>query len=241
MELTTARWPDLIGRTEVLLVPLGSCEQHGPHLPFGTDAAVADQVSKLAARRLAKSGTHVVAAAVLAFGASGEHQEFPGTLSIGHEALGHVLVELGRSASSWADRLVFVNGHGGNLPTVASAVRRLREEGRDVSWLPCEPEGADAHAGRAETSLMSAIAPGSVRLALAERGATEPLAELLPRLREHGVAGVSPNGVLGDPIGASAVEGEALLEGMVSFLVRCVEAGHVDHYGRLRDGARRRT
>jgi len=238
MELTTARWPDLVGRTEVLLVPLGSCEQHGPHLPFGTDSAVADQVCRLAARRLVGSGRRVVAAAVLAFGASGEHQQFPGTLSIGHEALCHVLVELGRSAYTWVDRLVFVNGHGGNLPTVASAVRKLREEGRDVSWLPCEPEAADAHAGRAETSLMSAIAPESVRLALAERGPTEPIAELMPRLREHGVAGVSPNGVLGDPTGASAVEGAALLDGMVSYVVRCIEAGRIDHRCRLRPGVR---
>ena len=69
--------------------------------------------------------------------------------------------------------------------------------------------GGDAHAGRTETSLMLALAPSEVLLDRAAAGDTRPIAELLPELRAHGVREVSPNGVLGDPAGASAEEGDA--------------------------------
>jgi len=227
MKLDSARWPDLAGGAEVLLLPLGACEQHGPHLPFHTDAAIADAVARGAAGELRRRGVAGVCAPVLAFGASGEHQHFDGTVSIGHDALGLTLLELGRSASCWARRLVFLNAHGGNLPTVSAVARQLRQEGRDASWLPCQPSGSDAHAGRTETSLMLAIAPETVRLDAAVAGPSEPIGALLPRLREHGVIGVSPNGVLGDPTGASAEEGAELLAGMIADVVDSVLTGDV--------------
>ena len=234
MELADTRWPELGGRADVVLLPTGSCEQHGPHLPFVTDAAVATEVARRAVRLLRQEAVHAVLAPTLPYGASGEHQHFPGTIDIGHEALGRVLVELGRSVSCWADRLVFVNGHGGNAPTLCDAVSLLRHEGRDAGWVPCEVVWGDAHAGRVETSLMAAAAPETVRSDRAEAGATEPVERLLPRLRAGGVIAVSPNGVLGDPAGASAWEGEALLEGMVREVVDGVLAGTADPAGRLR-------
>ena len=147
-------WPEIDGRP-TLLVPVGSTEQHGPHLPLDTDARVAAAV----AARAADAGALLVAPPV-AYGASGEHEGFPGTVSIGHEALRLLLVELGRSAARWAGRLVFVNGHGGNVPTLVDAVRLLRYEGRDAAWFACAP-GGDAHAGRTETSLMLALDPAA--------------------------------------------------------------------------------
>ena len=233
MNLDSACWPDLAGGAEVVLLPLGACEQHGPHLPFRTDAAIADAVARGAATELLRLGGNVVCAPVLAFGASGEHQHFDGTVSIGHDALHVILLELGRSASCWARRLVFVNAHGGNLPTVAAVARQLRHEGHDASWLPCQPSDADAHAGRTETSLMLAIAPEAVRLDAAAAGPSEPIGALLGRLREHGVIGVSPNGVLGDPTGSSAEEGARLLAEMIADVVESVLNGDVDGAGRL--------
>src|SRR6478736_2828422 len=91
----------------------------------------------LAAR--AAAGTNLLVAPPIAYGASGEHEGFPGTVSIGHEALRLLLVELGRSAARWAGRVLFVNGHGGNVPTLVDAVRLLRYEGRDAAWLACAP------------------------------------------------------------------------------------------------------
>jgi len=235
MDLASACWPYLVGGIDVVLIPLGSCEQHGPHLPFVTDATVAEEVARRTARALVYDGLRAVTAPGLSYGASGEHQAFPGTLSIGHDALERVIVELGRSASTWATRMVFVNGHGGNLPTVATAVLTLRGEGRDASWTPCQPPGADAHAGRTETSLMGAITPAAVRWERAAAGATEPVRDLIARLRSEGVVGVSPNGVLGDPAGASGAEGEKLLAGMVDRVVSGVLSGSVDGVGRLRE------
>jgi len=234
MELADARWPELGNRVDVVLLPTGSCEQHGPHLPFVTDAAIATEVASRAVRALRAEGVHAVLAPTLPYGASGEHQHFPGTIDIGHEALFRVLVELGRSVSCWADRLVLVNGHGGNLPTTVAAVAQLRHEGRDAAWVPCEVVWGDAHAGRTETSLMTAVAPETVRPDLAEPGVTDPVETLLPQLRTGGVISVSPNGVLGDPEGASLAEGEALLGELVLDTVASIRSGRADSAGRLR-------
>lgn len=227
-ELGTARWPDLEAHPpRVLLVPLGSCEQHGPHLPIDTDARIATAVARAAGAVRAD----VVVAPVVAYGASGEHQSFAGTLSVGTDALRSLLVELARSAlpPAGADlpapfrAVVFVNGHGGNLRAVRDAVDVLAAEGRPVrAWWPQVPDG-DAHAGRTETSLLLALAP---ELVGPERpaGATAPLAELLPRMREGGVGAVTANGVLGDASGASAAEGRRLLAVLADRLVAEIEA-----------------
>jgi mycofactocin system creatininase family protein len=220
-------WPDVPAAT--LLVPVGACEQHGPHLPLDTDTRIATAV----ARRAAGDDPGLLVAPPLAYGASGEHEAFPGTLSIGHHALSTVLVELGRSATRWTPRLVFVNGHGGNLPTVPDAVVQLRVEGRDAAWSPCAVAGGDLHAGRTETSILLALDPAAVRTAAAAPGATAPLDELLPAMRSGGVAAVSPIGVLGDPTGASAVEGEHLLTELTTALRTRLSRWRPDPTGRL--------
>lgn len=205
-------WPDVRPGLTVL-VPTGSTEQHGPHLPLDTDTVIAAAV---AAEAAAQSGAaDVVVAPALAYGASGEHQDFPGTVSLGHEALLLVLVELARSLSVWAERIVFVNAHGGNVPTLVRGVRQLAAENHRVGWVPCGFAG-DAHAGRTETSLMLHLSPERVRLDRAVPGNTRPIADLMPALRSGGVKSVSPLGVLGDPAGASAAEGKALLDSAAS-------------------------
>lgn len=202
-----------------LVVPLGSTEQHGPHLPLGTDTAVAVAVcDRLAARR-----GDVVVAPALPYGSSGEHAGFAGTLSIGQDALERVVVELVRSADGFA-RVVLVSGHGGNAEPLQRAVAVLRSEGRRVAaWSPRIP-GGDAHAGRTETSLLLALDPAAVRLDRAVPGATAPLRDLMPALREGGVRAVSANGVLGDPTGATAADGEQILDALVTDLDATVSA-----------------
>jgi mycofactocin precursor peptide peptidase len=227
--LADATWPDAEGRP-LVVVPLGSVEQHGRHLPLATDTVLAGAAAEAAAAQL--PGAWVAPA--LAYGASGEHEGFPGTISIGTAALTALLVEYGRSAGRWAGRLLVVNGHGGNLDALRDAVPLLRQEGRDVAWFPCGVAGGDAHAGRTETSLMLHVEPEGVRTALAAPGATAPLAELLPRLRTEGVRAVSPDGVLGDPTGASAEEGRAQLDDLAGRLVAAAVGWTVDDAGRLR-------
>lgn len=193
-----------------LLVPLGSTEQHGPHLPLDTDTRVAVAW----AEALAAERPGAVVAPAVPVGSSGEHEGFPGTLSIGQEALELLVVELVRSATRWVPEVVLVCGHAGNAEPVGRAVALLRSEGRSVRALFPRLPG-DAHAGRTETSLLLHLAPELVRLDAAEAGCTEPLDAVLDRLRRGGLAEVTPNGVLGDPAGASADEGRRLLARLV--------------------------
>ncbi|HET9772647.1 MAG TPA: mycofactocin biosynthesis peptidyl-dipeptidase MftE [Acidimicrobiia bacterium] len=218
--LAALTWREVapVASRSVLAVPVGSTEQHGPHLPLGTDSAVAVAL----AERLAIARPDVLVAPVLPYGSAGEHAAFAGTLSIGSGALEMVLVEMGRSADAFAG-VVFVSGHGGNAEPLAAAVATLRAEGRNVlAWAP-RVSGGDAHAGRTETSLLLALAPESVRLAAAEPGDRRPLGSVMGELRRGGVAAVSANGVLGDPTGATAEEGERLVADLAADLVAAVD------------------
>jgi creatinine amidohydrolase len=214
----------------LLAVPLGATEQHGPHLPLSTDTDIAHALT----RQLASGHKGVVAAPPISYGASGEHQTFPGTLSIGHEALESILVELGRSASTSFPRVLFISTHGGNLKPVTAAVRRLRSEDRAVfAWSPAAAWRGDAHAGHTETSVMLALDDASVRRDALTPGNREPLDRLLPLMQQGGVAAVSPNGVLGDPRAASAEHGQHLLNLAAAALTAAVEAWPSDDRRRV--------
>jgi len=231
LTLAAARWPEVeAGPRRLLVVPVGSLEQHGAHLPLDTDTRIATAVAQRACAGRAGVGL----APPVAIGASGEHADFPGTLSIGHVALSTLLVELGRHASLHWPSMLLVNGHGGNAGAISDARGRLRAEGRDCrAWhagvRPAMLAAAgiglvpDAHAGRVETSIMLALAPGDVRLDAAAAGETRPLGAIMAELRAGGVRRVSPNGVLGDPAGASAAEGEALLALLVADLAATID------------------
>lgn len=233
--LVERTWPEV--GAPVVVVPVGSTEQHGPHLPLDTDTAIAIAVGEGLVARLRDDGVDAVLAPAIAYGSSGEHEGFPGTISIGTAALELLLLEYGRSACAWASRVLFLTGHGGNLAALTAAVTRLRFEARDVAWLPCAPPPGvayDAHAGRGETSVMAFLRPASV--GEPEPGATASLAELLPALRADGVRAVSPNGVLGDPRGASAEEGRELLAGMAGLAHARVVRNEVGDDGCLVSG-----
>ncbi|WP_148573790.1 mycofactocin biosynthesis peptidyl-dipeptidase MftE [Nocardioides caldifontis] len=227
MRLADATWPEVTG-APLVLVPVGSLEQHGPHLPLDTDATIAVAVAEGAAARLG-----ALVAPPVVYGSSGEHQSFAGTSSIGTPVLRDLVVELVRSMRTWVGRVVLVNAHGGNLTAIVGAVAQLVHEQHDVAWVPCATEEVDLHAGVTETSLMLHLRPGSVRLDRAEAGDTRPLAEILPALVEGGIAAVSANGVLGDPAGATAQRGAELLETMVADTVAAVRDGRADERGRL--------
>ena len=211
-QLGAARWPDL--ETDItLLIPIGSCEQHGPHLPLDTDTRIALEIST----RSAAHSENCLVAPAISMTASGEHQGFPGTLSIGNEALELCIVELCRSAD-WARRIILVNGHGGNFSAIKAACATLNSEGRSViDWWPSgSPD--DLHAGRIETSVMMSLAPDEVSISRIATGPTPSMNDL----EQHGVKALSPSGVLGDPTGATATEGEQWLAKWVANLVSTI-------------------
>ena len=192
---------------EILVIPVGSWEQHGPHLPLDTDTRIASALSA----NLIATLPHSQLGPAITVTASGEHAGFPGTLSLGTETTAQLLIEIARSAT-WAEGIVFVNGHGGNHDAVQLARRTCTDEGRRVLfWSPPPADDRDTHAGHTETSVMLVLAPNLVRTDLFEPGVQAPIAELWPTLRSSGVRGVSPNGILGDPRTANADDGRQLL------------------------------
>ena len=230
--LADQTWPALANSRPLVVLPLGSCEQHGPHLPLDTDHAVAEAVAARTAALIADD-TGLLVAPGQPYGASGEHEGFPGTVSIGHAALCLLIVELGRSVLRWAGRLLVVNGHGGNVPSLPGAIATLRRESRDAAWWPCLPRSGDLHAGLAETSMMLRLRGAAVRAERAVAGPCEPIEGLLDRLIAESVRGVSESGVLGDPSGANGQLGEDLLAGMAVQLADDIRAWRVNQQGRL--------
>jgi mycofactocin precursor peptide peptidase len=215
-------WTDLwnLAPRPIIAIPVGSCEQHGPHLPLDTDTRIAVALAQGLAASFEPGD--VLIGPTLQATSSGEHAGFPGTLSIGAELVEQVVVELVRSAD-WSAGVVLVNGHAGNALPIQRAANKLFGEGRRVlAWWPHVRNG-DAHAGETETSMMLAIAPALVRMTRAEAGRPEPIVDLIDELRTGGMRAVSPNGVLGDPRGATAGHGKAMLTRLIIDLVAAVD------------------
>lgn len=219
--LAELTWTEVQGRVSAgaaLAVPIGSTEQHGPHLPLATDTTIAAALCDAAA---SSGAVELLVAPPVAIGASGEHDGFAGTLSIGLEALELMLVELGRSATESFGRVIFVNAHGGNYVAGTRAVSTLRSEGRDVVWFSPRWEG-DAHAGHVETSVHLALDPAQVRIDAMEPGDGRPLEDVFADLVAGGLAAVTANGILGDPTSASALAGRQFLRQAVEELVALI-------------------
>ena len=217
----------------LLVLPVGTTEQHGPHLATGTDAALVEAVAEKAAALAARPDV-VLLAPTLAFGASDHHLPFGGTLSLRVSTLQAVLADLLASAAASGCRRVFVlNGHGGNAAPCAVAVAEAsREHGilvatallsqlLDPAVLELQLAG---HAGVFETSLMLALHPDRVR---PERAAPSPggTARAWPR----GLVVGEPNrwheldGYTDRPDTATTELGEVALHAAVAAVAACFE------------------
>ena len=224
MELSRMSWARAraaLEKASVVLLPVGSTEQHGPHLPLGTDHLTAAEV----ARRTAARGGWLVLPTV-PVGVSEHHRQFWGTLWVEPGVLRDYVVGIARSlASHGVRRLVFVNGHGGNTAALDEAARVLRREGIFAfvfAWWRAIPEviaqtieTGGSHAGEMETSAVLAFAPELVdaaRYGEARAGAAPEWGKKL-----HGIeigfdtVDFSASGATGDPAPATAEKGEKLL------------------------------
>lgn len=195
----------------IVLLALGSWEQHGAHLPFDTDTVIIEAVVDAAIRSVDPENTQFSVVPTIGVTASDEHNGFAGTLSIGTNALSDAVVSIARSAS-WARGICIVNGHGGNSDALKLVHSALEYENiRHSIWSLPYYEGADMHAGHTETSLMLHLAPDTVRMDLAEVGAVGDSEILIERMRAGGIKEVSSNGVVGDPTNATAAHGAIML------------------------------
>jgi len=223
---------------KVFILPVSATEQHGPHLPTGTDAFILEGI--LHAAMKTGGPMRAIALPLQPIGWSVEHGELPGTLSLDAAMLTAGWVALGRWIQrAGARRLLIFNSHGGNASLVATAAMQLRAEcGLSVAhahWQALAdadglaPAGAsvpDWHAGWIETSVMLQLRPDLVAMDRATAGPWRHPLGLPP----SGPASwawmtgdLSANGVIGDPRLASAALGARLIERAVEGLAALVE------------------
>jgi creatinine amidohydrolase/Fe(II)-dependent formamide hydrolase-like protein/7-cyano-7-deazaguanine synthase in queuosine biosynthesis len=235
-------WPEARERfrqVDIALLPVGSIEQHGPHLPLDTDAFDADYLAHRVAE--ACSDPKPLVLPNIPYGVSYHHAEFPGTVSISNDTLASLIHDIGMSvAHNGIRKLVVINGHGGNSPALNHAAQMIN---RDAHIFVCVDTGEtsdvdiyslietpnDVHAGEIETSTSLAIRPYLVKMDQAHREVPEFSSRYLDFTSKRSVLWyaytrkISNSGVMGDPTRASAEKGKKIWEAMITHLVALVE------------------
>lgn len=239
-ELTLPQVRERIRPSSVLVLPIGSVEQHGPHLPLTTDHLIASEAAKAVASRCGEE-LDLWFLPTVAVSKANEHAWAPGTLWLRAETLLSVVNDVAASAAATgARRLAFLNSHGGNTALLVMACREVRlahglqtfllhpflppDHGGRSSSAPAGELGMGIHGGHDETSIVLYLRPDLVDMSLATRRVPDRLAE-----NRHVRFGGSvpfgwtsddfgPDGHIGDPVGATAREGKELFQGAVEML-----------------------
>jgi creatinine amidohydrolase/Fe(II)-dependent formamide hydrolase-like protein len=235
-------WPEAEKRfkeVDVALLPVGSIEQHGPHLPLDTDAFDAEYLALKVAEGCTDPKPLVLP--LIPYGVSYHHEDFAGTITISPNTLSQLVYEIGMSAvHHGVKKLVIINGHGGNGPALHFAAQMIN---RDAHIFTCVDTGEtsdpdiygmvetpnDVHAGEIETSTALAVRPHLVRLDAAEGFVPEFSNRYLDFTSKRSVgwyariAEISPTGVLGDPTKASEEKGRKMWRLMITHLTEFVE------------------
>ncbi len=243
-------WPEIAALPDrgntVIVLPCGTIEQHGPHLPCSVDSVIASGVMGRALEKLPES-VPAFAMAPITYGKSEEHMHFPGTMTLTGTTLLATVTEIGESVYRAGFRkLLLANGHGGQPQVLEMAARELRLRHGDfvvvphgVSRLPnasgrqiSERERKLAmHAGHSETALMLALAPETVRMAHAVANYPEafPISLLSPDGRPAcawTARDFGPSGVIGDPTSATREQGIEILETLSDSWVQALTELH---------------
>ncbi|MGE0881302.1 MAG: creatininase family protein [Acidimicrobiia bacterium] len=238
-ELRGPQIAELLTDRSVIVQPLGSIEQHGPHLPFSTDYDVADAAAKAAMQEYGED-LDLWMLPTLAMTKSNEHAWSAGTMWLSAETLLKVLSDIARCvAMTPAKRLVFLNGHGGNTAMLNVACREARLEHGLMTFLthpggpprdhggaaPANDElGMGVHGGIMETSVMLHLRPDLVDMSVAVRNVPEHMAKNKYVKFGGAVAfgwlsnDFGPLGHIGDPTGATAELGKERFEASVHML-----------------------
>ena len=232
-DLTTAEVGSALHRDSILVLPTGAIEPHGPHLPLATDLVMAEAISAAVVDRGAALGHDVWLLPALAYTKSDEHAHLPGTLWLRASTLWETLVDVGASlANTPARRLLVINAHGGNSALIEVAARELRRRFDLQTFFssgaatpgPTE-RGLGIHAGWAETSMMLHVRPDLVQMEHARSSVADRVADQqhvgFSKAIKFGWLSTdfAESGVIGDPTGATADEGEKLFDQRVDDLV----------------------
>ncbi len=225
---------------DTVIVPLGSTEQHGLHLPLGTDAILGDALGDRVARALGNA----LLAPCLTIGCSEHHMDFAGSLTLSKETFSAVVGDVCRSlAHHGFGHIALIPTHGGNFAPLAKAVKAIRPELSGVNLIAytdlmgfmneifraakareVTPEQAGGHSGEFETSLMLSVRPDLVAMDEAQPGYVGDQLSIAAVVFEKGFRAATENGVLGDPSDASAANGAAYLAALTDLLVGFIKA-----------------
>jgi creatinine amidohydrolase len=255
-EYRASEFPAADPDATIAILPIAATEQHGPHLPVGTDALIMDGMLMTAASMLPED-LDVRGLPIQAVGKSNEHLWAPGTLTLPAHVAIEAWTELGLSvARGGVRKLVIVNSHGGNEEMMGIVARELRVRAGmfvvKTSWSRFgHPEGMFSdlerrhgiHGGEVETSLMLHFRPDLVDMSLAGNfpslaAETDAKFKLLAPTGTHAFAWIArdlnSNGVVGDAAAATAAKGRAVAEhqakGFVA-LLREVRSVALDGFG----------
>ncbi|SNR47520.1 creatininase family protein [Halorubrum vacuolatum] len=240
MYIADHTWPELgeyVATESVAVVPLGSTEQHGPHLPLATDHLIAEALAREAADR-----TGYLCTPTINIGVSPHHRQFHGTMWVDAPAFREYVESFTRNlAYHGIDRVVYVNAHGGNVAHLQEVGRRLHEDGAvyAIEWMWNEsiPDLVDdlfeqngPHAGPKETAMITHIAPELVNGDEFEAARDGGLVDVdASDAYVHGARTFydaidnSPNGAFGDPTDVTPEKAERLFEAAVDQLVELLE------------------
>jgi len=223
MHLAETPWPEAGAvETDLAVLPVGSTEQHGPHAPLGTDTTTATAVAEEGVDR---ADIAAVVAPPIPVGVAAEHRQFPGTLWVQADTFRAYVRETCASlaAHGW-DRIVVVNGHGGNVTALRELCGTLTRSADayavPFTWfdaIDLAEFGVEmGHGGAAETSMLRHLVPEQVdeeKLDEAAEGGAAGWGEFHAGVNlAFDTAEFSENGTVGDPTDSSAEIGERLLD-----------------------------
>ncbi|MGQ9469567.1 MAG: creatininase family protein [Nitrososphaerales archaeon] len=238
-DLTWQEVDELKRRTDKILIPIGSLEQHGHHLPLSTDTIIAFEVAKRVAERL-----DVALAPPINLGFSIEHMDFSGTVSLEPLTLISLLKSLCSSLEKHGFKKIFIiNGHGGNRATIESAIQFIKNESnislysftllsmvqKIFNEIRESPKDELGHADEIETSLMLAISPEKVKMdkCVDEPPKLKPYLTFEASKKEVAFAWrtkeISESGVIGTPSKASEEKGRLMLDYLIDKIATIVK------------------
>jgi creatinine amidohydrolase/Fe(II)-dependent formamide hydrolase-like protein len=249
LALEQMTWPEIRAAIDrgfhTVIVPLGSTEQHGPHLPLCVDSTVV----VAAAHRVAEILGHALVAPVVPIGCSKHHLGFSGSLTLRPETLIDYVGDVAESLATGGFRAAFFfTGHGGNLRPLAEGLPRIRARAPSLHvvayadyerFMPIFHESAarqgiaplvaGRHSGESETSMMLAIEPALVREDRTECGYMGDPDEARRLVQAEGMHRATANGVLGDPRGATAARGRVYLEDFATAMAEYFRRERLKH------------
>lgn len=254
LEMTWEEVAEALKETDIVILPVGSVEQHGRHLPLGSDTLQGTDIAKMVIKKLDKEGVKVVAAPTIQFGISHHHMKFPGSITLSSTTLMALIREICQSLYSHGFRkFVLLLSHGGNLPTlnlVANDLSVVMPDARFIvpDWLPVmgakypdvlssERPKDEHHSGEGETARMIASTPKLVQLDKAKpfypdekmdpyRKRPYPGSASLAR-GDIGMKEITPIGHMGNPLLATKETGEKLYEIIVEWLCSVIKTEFV--------------